>query len=121
MPEKEEEYDEYDDYEAALDEIAPADDEQYDKDGDEAPQEQVSQSRMGSGTSLRSSASGGSATSAAPEEAKFTFSGYEVVFWEDTVDEKYLCVVCNQILRYPVQFEECGHRCCSSCLSDLLR
>ncbi|PAA62246.1 hypothetical protein BOX15_Mlig027678g3 [Macrostomum lignano] len=44
----------------------------------------------------------------------------EVVFLEQ-LDKKYECPVCGQVLRYPVQFEECGHRCCSSCLPDLLR
>ena len=34
---------------------------------------------------------------------------------------KHECPVCCQVLRYPVQFEECGHRCCSSCLPELLR
>uniref|UniRef100_A0A1I8G0B1 TNF receptor-associated factor n=2 Tax=Macrostomum lignano TaxID=282301 RepID=A0A1I8G0B1_9PLAT len=44
----------------------------------------------------------------------------DVVFLE-SLDKKYECPVCGQVLRYPVQFEECGHRCCSSCLPDLLR
>ena len=35
--------------------------------------------------------------------------------------EKYQCPVCKDVLRYPVQFEECGHRVCSSCFPSLLR
>ncbi|KAJ7387270.1 hypothetical protein OS493_004246 [Desmophyllum pertusum] len=35
--------------------------------------------------------------------------------------EKYQCPVCKDVLRYPVQFEECGHRVCSACFPTLLR
>ena len=37
------------------------------------------------------------------------------------LDMKYECPVCCEVLRNPVQFAECGHRCCSSCLSELLK
>ncbi|VEL09699.1 unnamed protein product [Protopolystoma xenopodis] len=36
-------------------------------------------------------------------------------------DRKFICVVCARVLRYPVLFDECRHRSCSSCLSGLLR
>ncbi|KAL9981772.1 hypothetical protein ACROYT_G010519 [Oculina patagonica] len=35
--------------------------------------------------------------------------------------EKYQCPVCKDVLRYPVQFEECGHRVCSACFPTILR
>ncbi len=44
---------------------------------------------------------------------------YEV-FFKHGLDKRFECPVCCQILRYPVQFE-CGHRCCSACLPELLR
>lgn len=44
----------------------------------------------------------------------------ELVFVEPLAKE-YECPVCNQVLRYPVQFEECGHHVCSSCLPEVLR
>ncbi|CAL8083448.1 unnamed protein product [Calicophoron daubneyi] len=31
------------------------------------------------------------------------------------------CVSCGHILRIPVLFEDCNHRCCSSCLSAILK
>ncbi|KAJ8043386.1 TNF receptor-associated factor 4 [Holothuria leucospilota] len=71
-------------------------------------------SRRGSQASLRSSASNDSAGSG------ITMGGLEVVFLEP-LDKKYECVMCTQVLRYPVQFESCGHYCCSSCLSELCR
>ena len=36
-------------------------------------------------------------------------------------DPRFLCPVCEKVMRYPVQFEECGHRCCSACLPNLVR
>ena len=43
----------------------------------------------------------------------------EITF-KDKLDKRFECPVCCQVLRYPVQFD-CGHRCCSSCLPELLR
>lgn len=80
-------------------------------------------SRRGSQASLRSSASNdsaGSGESNRAETPKITMGGLEVVFLEP-LDKKYECVMCTQVLRYPVQFESCGHYCCSSCLSELCR
>ncbi|KAF6032546.1 trf-1 [Bugula neritina] len=39
----------------------------------------------------------------------------------EPLQKKYECPICVRVLRYPVQFETCGHRCCSSCLPELLR
>ncbi|XP_013420704.1 TNF receptor-associated factor 4 [Lingula anatina] len=44
----------------------------------------------------------------------------EITF-QEPLEKKYECPVCCQVLRYPIQFDECGHRCCSSCLPELLR
>lgn len=80
-------------------------------------------SRRGSQASLRSSVSNdsaGSSESNRAETPKITMGGLEVVFLEP-LDKKYECVMCTQVLRYPVQFESCGHYCCSSCLSELCR
>ena len=37
------------------------------------------------------------------------------------LEKKYKCPICESLLRYPVQFEECGHRVCSSCFPELAR
>ena len=46
---------------------------------------------------------------------------FERIVLLNPLDKKYECPVCHDILRYPVQFEDCGHRVCSSCLVDLLK
>lgn len=42
------------------------------------------------------------------------------VVFKESLDKRFECPVCCQVLRYPVRFD-CGHRCCSSCLPELLR
>lgn len=37
------------------------------------------------------------------------------------LEKKYQCPICESVLRYPVQFKECGHRVCSSCFPELAR
>ncbi|XP_052799369.1 TNF receptor-associated factor 4-like [Mya arenaria] len=39
----------------------------------------------------------------------------------DPLEKDYKCPVCLDVLRFPVLFEECGHRCCANCLPELLR
>ncbi|CAF0923594.1 unnamed protein product [Adineta steineri] len=34
---------------------------------------------------------------------------------------KYQCPSCSNYLRFPIQFEDCGHYVCSSCLPDIMR
>ncbi|CAF0995607.1 unnamed protein product [Rotaria magnacalcarata] len=34
---------------------------------------------------------------------------------------KYRCSSCSNYLRFPIQFENCGHHVCSSCLPDIIR
>jgi len=36
-------------------------------------------------------------------------------------DPSYMCPVCDQAMRYPVKLGDCGHRCCSGCLVELVR
>ena len=38
-----------------------------------------------------------------------------------SLEKKYQCPICESVLRYPVQFKECGHRVCSSCFPELAR
>src|SRR6218665_1473935 len=44
-----------------------------------------------------------------------------VIVTVNPAEPRLLCPVCSQVLRYPLQFEECGHRCCSACLPEILR
>jgi hypothetical protein len=37
------------------------------------------------------------------------------------LESKYRCPSCNSYLRFPTQFEDCGHYVCSSCLPDIMR
>lgn len=37
------------------------------------------------------------------------------------LEKKCQCPICESVLRYPVQFKECGHRVCSSCFPELAR
>jgi hypothetical protein len=37
------------------------------------------------------------------------------------LDSQYQCPSCNGYLRFPIQFEDCGHHICSSCLPDIMR
>ncbi|XP_033102352.1 TNF receptor-associated factor 4-like [Anneissia japonica] len=75
----------------------------------------------GSDQSRAESADSNASDEEAENDPCFTKIGGVAVYFEEPFDKKYECVACNQILRFPVQFEECGHRCCSSCLPELLR
>uniref|UniRef100_A0A914WZY5 Uncharacterized protein n=1 Tax=Plectus sambesii TaxID=2011161 RepID=A0A914WZY5_9BILA len=44
----------------------------------------------------------------------------ELVFVEP-LPHAYECPVCQQALRYPVQFDKCAHHCCSNCLPQLIK
>ncbi|ELU13993.1 hypothetical protein CAPTEDRAFT_159010 [Capitella teleta] len=39
----------------------------------------------------------------------------------DVLEKCFECPVCCRLMRNPVQFQECGHRCCSTCVPELLR
>ncbi|KAF5402634.1 TNF receptor-associated factor 4 [Paragonimus heterotremus] len=43
------------------------------------------------------------------------------IIFVDSLDEIYQCIGCKEPLRVPMLFEDCGHRCCSSCLPNVLR
>ncbi|KER29060.1 MATH domain protein [Opisthorchis viverrini] len=47
-------------------------------------------------------------------------SGSEILF-VDPLDDVHKCISCGNALRVPILFEDCGHRCCSSCLPNVLR
>lgn len=42
------------------------------------------------------------------------------IFYTPAPSEKYICCVCNNVLRRPVKFESCGHCCCSVCFTELM-
>jgi len=44
----------------------------------------------------------------------------EVVF-VSAPDPAHMCPVCDRAMRYPVKLGDCGHRCCSGCLVELVR
>ncbi len=37
------------------------------------------------------------------------------------LDARYECKHCETYLKYPVQFQDCRHRVCSTCLTDILK
>ncbi|XP_061197989.1 TNF receptor-associated factor 4-like [Saccostrea echinata] len=37
------------------------------------------------------------------------------------LDKAYECPICWNVLRHPVLLEKCGHRCCASCLPEIMR
>ena len=37
------------------------------------------------------------------------------------LEKKYECPSCDEVLRYPVVFEECGHRVCSHCFETEIK
>ena len=45
-------------------------------------------------------------------------NGYDCDFASD-VSKELICVVCNLVLREPVQLGECGHRLCKLCLNQM--
>ena len=47
-------------------------------------------------------------------------TGYNMKFLSE-VDEKYRCIICANVLCYPLQFKACGHRTCSGCLKEVFR
>lgn len=44
--------------------------------------------------------------------------GYDLDF-VDEVPEEFTCCVCHLTLKEPVQIEDCGHRLCKTCFSEL--
>lgn len=45
---------------------------------------------------------------------EFPACGY-VVHGLDTMEERWKCIFCNNIIKEPIQFTECGHRACRGC------
>ena len=46
--------------------------------------------------------------------------GFSKTLLGTKLEDKYLCSACKNVLRRPFQ-AQCGHRYCSSCLSNILR
>ncbi|XP_019622390.1 PREDICTED: TNF receptor-associated factor 6-like [Branchiostoma belcheri] len=66
-----------------------------------------------SGMSAVSSSSGCSSASQRSEQAE--------VHFEAPLEKRFECPVCRQVLRFPVEFQECGHHVCSQCIPELVR
>ncbi|KAI8504976.1 hypothetical protein Bbelb_170850 [Branchiostoma belcheri] len=66
-----------------------------------------------SGVSAVSSSSGCSSASQRSEQAE--------VHFESPLEKRFECPVCRQVLRFPVEFQECGHHVCSQCIPELVR
>ncbi|XP_057295135.1 TNF receptor-associated factor 4-like isoform X2 [Hydractinia symbiolongicarpus] len=45
---------------------------------------------------------------------------YKVTLLHD-LEKQHTCPQCNEAMRYPVKFDECDHRVCSSCFHEFLR
>jgi hypothetical protein len=67
----------------------------------------------GSNMSLQSVNGNGSSAGRIMEQFELTFV--------NEPETRFVCPVCDKVMRYPLQFEECGHRCCSGCLNNLVR
>ena len=44
--------------------------------------------------------------------------GYDLDFVSE-VPEEFICCVCHLTLKEPVQIEDCGHRLCKTCFSQM--
>ena len=47
--------------------------------------------------------------------------GVPDVIFVNPPDPAHMCPVCDRAMRYPVKLGDCGHRCCSGCLMELVR
>ena len=59
-------------------------------------------------------------TSASSAASRIGADQPEVVF-VSAPDAAIMCPVCDRAMRYPVKLGDCGHRCCSGCLVELVR
>jgi len=48
-------------------------------------------------------------------------AGQPDVVFVSPPDPSHVCPVCDRAMRYPVKLGQCGHRCCSGCLIELVR
>ena len=88
------------------------------EDGDEANEESPRQngSINGSKASIRSGSSGRASKSPSiPMRERLKVSLL------DGLEKQHQCPMCNEVLRYPVKFNECGHHVCSACFHEYLR
>lgn len=59
--------------------------------------------------------------SAAQPQQQGKVAGQEVRWRIGKLDARYICKQCETYLKYPVQFQDCKHRVCSTCLTDILK
>lgn len=48
-------------------------------------------------------------------------SKYEITLLNEADRGKFDCPMCERVMRYPVIFQDCGHRVCSACIADIMR
>ncbi|XP_035691405.1 TNF receptor-associated factor 6-like [Branchiostoma floridae] len=72
--------------------------------------------RPSTGMSVMSAVSSSSGCSSASQRSEQAEVHFEV-----PLDKRYECPVCQQVLRFPVEFQECGHHVCSQCVPELVR
>ncbi|XP_066935352.1 TNF receptor-associated factor 4-like [Clytia hemisphaerica] len=87
---------------------------QPEAEGDEGTEEQAGSRPASSASIMSNSSSMRGMSPIAPQER------FKVTFLLP-LEKQYTCPQCKDVLRYPVQFEECGHRVCSSCYHEYLR
>lgn len=47
-------------------------------------------------------------------------TGYNLDLFVDLVSEELICVICHDVLRDPVEFDECQHSYCRACITQSL-
>lgn len=98
-----------------------------------SPSPQAQQNMTGSQESIQSSKSKGSRNSVVGDSLasvrsqsvgspmpQFLKERLKVLFVYP-LEKKYECPSCDEVLRYPVLFEECGHRVCSHCFETEIK
>ncbi|XP_066264436.1 TNF receptor-associated factor 4-like [Branchiostoma lanceolatum] len=90
-----------------------------------APGESVSNPRTPSKNSGRRPSTGMSMVSAVSSSSGCSSSSQRSdqaeVHFEVPLDKRFECPACQQVLRFPVEFQECGHHVCSQCIPELVR
>jgi len=49
-----------------------------------------------------------------PSIAEYKKYGYDIEGFEE-INQRFICIFCNLIIRDAIQLTECGHRCCRGC------
>lgn len=70
----------------------------------------------------KSAAGARSGTAGFKQQASVAQKKEDQVRWRiGKLDTRYECKHCQTYLKYPVQFQDCRHRVCSTCLTDILK